>query len=165
MIFCPDQGNFLRCEHRVGWAVSCEDLILETWTLLEAFPILFQRNSPLKSSSRDGRPRTEETFWNLFIFLIWKWKSSPYTPPSAFGNHFSKRQRKQFEVSLFRMSKLNKWRILKNIICITQMHTDILVKGTSFWVITSKWTWFCHAKRPRGPHGWPQPRALLIPKF
>ena len=128
MIFCPDQGNFLRCEHRVGWAVSCEDLILETWTLLEAFPILFQRNSPLKSSSRDGRPRTEETFWNLFIFLIWKWKSSPYTPPSAFGNYFSKRQRKQFEVSLFRMSKLNKWRIRKNIICITQMHTDILVK-------------------------------------
>lgn len=70
MIFYPGQG--ISSDMIKEWAgphpQKSKDLALETWTALAPFPILFQRNSPLKNDSHKGRQRWRKPF-EMYLFF------------------------------------------------------------------------------------------------
>ena len=70
MIFYPGQG--ISSDMIKEWAgphpQKSKDLALETWTALAPFPIVFQRNSPLKNDSHKGRQRWRKPF-EMYLFF------------------------------------------------------------------------------------------------
>lgn len=124
----PRPGEFPPMWAQSGLGCVLWELNIGNMNSAGSVPDFISEEFPLEEQLPWWKTKDRGNLLKSIYFFNLKVEEFPHTPPSALGNYFSKRQRKQFEVSLFRMSKLNKWRILKNIICITQMHTGILVK-------------------------------------